>query len=351
MGELFIEHRDPLFGIIILILLIAVIFLVTYFWNLRAQRRREQSLKKFSQLFDHSSVDKDAKALFERGADFGATLGFLAETYSKAGEYDKAIKIYLAMLEQTQESGEKLLLLESLGETYFKAGFLERAKKIFLEVLKNAPRNPKALFWLMQACENLGQFDEALEALDCLLELGEKSERVKFNHAYLSAKRVLADPFLPLESKREELLELLQNEPRLFRVVLGHLKSFELPLFWKKIVGSDYSLEVMDWLWNIPWESIPFDIISKDKNLMDIYRAKGYVKDAEACEKFELEVLRVMNLYSSKKADLSFEYRCHACKSLFPVEFERCPSCGELLSGSLILKIRKSRNETNLSFL
>lgn len=357
MGDLFITHRDPLFGVIILVLLVATISLTSYMWNLHSHRRRENSLKKFSQLFSHS-IDKDAKELLLNGAESSALLAILARGYYQSGDFEHAIKIYLSILENSSQISEKLQILEDLGEVYFMAGFLERSKKIFLEALKNAPRNPKALFWLMRVYEQLGQYEEALEALDCLMELGENDERVRLSHAYLSAKRILADSFMPLDKKRESLLLDLEREPRLLRIVLSYFRTFEVPLFWETLCRFDQAgkvqiCEMIDMLWNIEKSEIPFALLAEDSEILDVYRARGYVssKSDRVCAKFELEAVRIMGLYSKVHADLDFEYRCHACKMISPLEFERCPSCGELLSGNLILKIRKSRNEESNSFL
>lgn len=349
MGELFIEHRDPLFGIAIFVLLVAVVFLLAYMGNLRSQKRQEESLRRFSTLFETSSVDREARALLGGTGDFEGRLRFLAETYHRAGDYDKAIKIYLALLEQSRDLGAKLSLLEALGETYFKAGFLERAKKIFLEVLKNVPRNPKALFGLVQVCEDLGQFDEALEALDCLLELGEAEAWVKHSHAYLSAKRLIGDSFMSAQARQEELLKWLAREPRLWRLVIGYFKGHERALFWELLLKENRALEVADLLWNLTPEEIPWERVATSKALLELYRAKGYLNDGEACERFELEALRVMREHSKLRADLGFEYRCDLCGGSFPLEFDRCPSCRELLSGALILKV--CRYEASLSFL
>ncbi|MGP1579473.1 MAG: tetratricopeptide repeat protein [Wolinella sp.] len=351
MGDLLFGHRDPLFGIIILILIIATIFIVTHIWNLRAQKHKEESLKRFARAFEYSGVDKEAQLLMGQGEHIPLALRYLAKTYEKAGEYDKSIKIYLAILEHPCELSEKLLLFESLGETYFRAGFLERSKKIFLEILKNMPRNSHVLFLLMQACEKLGQFDEALEALDCLLELGERHEEIMISYAYLSAKRLLGDSFISIKRRNSELLVWLAREPRLLRLILSYFKGFDMAVFWDLVGETPQVIEVADILWNLPREQISFETLNQNPALLELYRAKGYINDEVVCERFELEALRVINRHCAQKADLDFEYHCHACKGIFPVDFERCPSCAELLSGNLVLKIRKSRNEADFSFL
>ena len=60
----------------------------------------------------------------------------LASTFLKQGNYNKAISVYLALLNVVENKVQKEELLELLGSTYFKGGFLQRSKDIFLKILK-----------------------------------------------------------------------------------------------------------------------------------------------------------------------------------------------------------------------
>ena len=64
-------------------------------------------------------------------------------------DYNKAISVYLTLLEHVNDRVKKEELLELLGTTYFKGGFLQRSKDIFLRILKFSPRNKNALKYLL----------------------------------------------------------------------------------------------------------------------------------------------------------------------------------------------------------
>ena len=68
--------------------------------------------------------------------------------------------------------------------------------------------------------------------------------------------------------------------------------------------------------------------------------------DFKVCDIFELENMRILHLkHSNLKATLSFEYRCHSCKQIFPLKMLVASSCGELLNSDVIYKVQKVRDE------
>ncbi|MDL0082193.1 hypothetical protein NYG90_05820 [Helicobacter sp. XJK30-2] len=69
-------------------------------------------------------------------------------------------------------------------------------------------------------------------------------------------------------------------------------------------------------------------------------------KDSRICiEIFELEVLRVLAEHSTQRGELSFEYRCHHCKNLFPFDSYRCPICAKMGEMDLVYKIIKHHTQ------
>ncbi|RAX57619.1 hypothetical protein CCZ01_05625 [Helicobacter monodelphidis] len=348
MGELFKFFRDPLFGVAILIAIIAFIVLATYFWNLHTRKKQEDSLKDFSRLFESVSVDEIARETLLKLGESLPALRFLAETYFRIGDYERSIKLYMAILECDLESSSRLNFLYSLGEVYYYAGFLERSKKILLEVLKNNPRNPEALSLLMRSYEALGLYDEALDALSCLQELGlpEKSERL--NRGYLNLKKI----FQQNQPQKKEIFYWLESDSRLWTFVLEKLQALQRDWFWEAYLTQKRSEELLDLLWNLPKDEL-LSRAEQTNNLIlkDVCAAKGFMQIQNHCYIFELEVLRSLQILGGVKGDLEFSYRCEECKGSYPLRFERCLSCGALLSGELTYKIRKVRDENGLSFL
>ncbi len=95
----------------------------------------------------------------------------LASTFLHKGDFNKAITVYLALLEHVTDRVKKEELLELLGTTYFKGGFLQRSKDIFLKILKFSPRNRQALTYLLLVYEKLKEYDKAKEVIESLDEL------------------------------------------------------------------------------------------------------------------------------------------------------------------------------------
>ncbi|EAL4098630.1 hypothetical protein K5I93_001810, partial [Campylobacter jejuni] len=142
MDFFFVEYRDPLVGLIILTILVFVVAVANYIWKIFASKDEEQKLEKFIKKFEMDNAHKEL--LRNSSLSFG-NLSFLAEIFTKSGEFEKATQIYLIALEKCKDKQEREFIFLSLAKVYFKAGFLERAKEVLLQALKLRPRNIQAL--------------------------------------------------------------------------------------------------------------------------------------------------------------------------------------------------------------
>ncbi|PAF54581.1 hypothetical protein BKH42_00780 [Helicobacter sp. 13S00482-2] len=359
-------YRDPLFGITILIAIIAIVALADYSRNRNRSKKRSQSLINLAKSYEYSGLNDGVMEFLSLAHNPIPTLMFLAQTYAKSGDSEQAIKIYLSILEKTSESKDKIPVLQALGVTYFNAGFLQRAKNIFIEILKSFPRNSNALSYLMRTYESMGQYKKALEVLDCLdeVEFGSDDKdrfedkndhqlldiEISENKVILDSKNYLYlmmltnDNFLSFEQKQNQINSLFIKAPSLQKVILSYLKTYNLPMFWNHIITLEYVNNFIDLLWSFGKEDLPMNLLGSSQRILDVYRAKGFIDDKKECEIFELELLRLSHHYSHLKAGIDFEYRCHSCKSIFPFDSYRCPSCSELGMMDLILKPRKIKN-------
>lgn len=350
MRDIAFIYRDPLFGITILIAIIAIVALADYSRNRYRSKKRSQSLKNLAKSYEYAGLNEGVMEFLSLAHNPAPTLMFLAQIYAKSGDSEQAIKIYLSMLEKTSESKDKIPILEALGITYFNAGFLQRAKNIFLEVLKSYPRNSGVLSYLMRTYESMGEYKKALEVLDCLdeLEFGSdsKNNEITDNKNYLHLMMLINENFLSLSQKQNQIIALIQQAPSLQKMALHYLKTYNQSLFWEQIAFLKNARNFVDLLWEFPKEKIPFEILKDSQSVLDIYRAKGYVNDKKECDVFELEVLRILSLESLHfKGSIDFEYRCHNCKSIFPFDSYRCPTCSALGMMDLILKLREIKNQ------
>lgn len=171
MPNLSAIYNDSLFGVILLLVLIALIALIDYLRNYYREYKRALALKSLSKNYEYIDANLDAKALLDMSHDSVKTLMFLAHTYAKVGNNEQAIKIYLAIIESLNSASEKLPILRELGIIYYHTGFLQRSRDIFLQILKSYPKDAKALEYLIKIYEGTAEYKDALITLSCLEEL------------------------------------------------------------------------------------------------------------------------------------------------------------------------------------
>ncbi len=345
LDKIIFIYRDPLFGITILVAIILVLVIADYGRNQYRLKKRQMDLKNFSESYGDGSLSDEIMEFFMLAKKPVATLLFLADTYHRAGDSASAIKIHLAILQKVNNISEKIIILESLGITYFKAGFLQRAKTIFLEVLKNHPYNYQILMYLIQTYENMGQYQEALDTLECLDEVSTKKQQDKntITRTYLSFMVLSGENFLSLKKKTKEITALMRHSKCIDRLGLGYLYTYDRAYFWRELLEFKNVEFCFDILWQLKKDEIPLESIQNHSAIMDVYRAKGYVKDDVECEIFELETLRILHKNAKIKGDLLFEYRCHNCKNIFPFDNYRCAVCSNVGEMDLIYKIKEKK--------
>ena len=210
----FVEFRDPIFGLVVLVAAVLVIAVFSYAWGVFKSKDEKAEIAGFLKKFGKSQglSDENKQLLINSGADT-ATMCFLAGTFSKSGYFEKAINVYAVALERAKNRAAKEQIFTDLGQTYFKAGFLERAKSVFLEALKISPRNQIALKSLTIIFEKLKDYVGALQALDALQELG---DGVRAQTAYIKALQILADKSKDEAAKINEILALKDEFARKF---------------------------------------------------------------------------------------------------------------------------------------
>lgn len=350
MNELTQIYRDPLFGIAILLGIIALVILGDYYRNYYRKKQRQKSLNTLVKSYEHNGLFDGISEFLKVSKDPIPTLVFLAKSYANGGDNQQAIKIYLTLIEQFDDMQKKIEILQELGILYLRAGFLQKAKEIFLEILNLNPRNLKILYKLIELYEILGDFQSAYDALECVEEniaemTIEKKSKLKLAQDYFLAQLL----FNSREENREEkLCDLMHKQPLLQKLILSHFKLHNPKLFWENLPSSGWE-NYIDLLWDFSPEQIPLSII-KHSPCIELYQAKGYYP-AKECSNFHLETLRLFTSYSMQKATLSFSYTCPHCKGEFPFDTFRCSSCGELGVLHLNLKPQRVKSEKNYSLL
>jgi tetratricopeptide (TPR) repeat protein len=330
LDGLFLEYRDPLVGFIVLFAIIFAVSFLTYTYGSYKEKKARREYRKLLKRFELGTLkDEDYVHLYTTyNLPFDSIL-LLASTFLHKGQYNKAISVYLSLLEHVEDRVKKEELLELLGTTYFKGGFLQRSKEIFLKILKFSPRNKKALHHLQLIYEKLKDFNDVTDVINVLEELGED---VKKQRVYINALQILNDPLLSFDKKSQELLNLNKQDNLIQKLVIQFLLKFNKEYFWQNL--ENFNLKnCEDILWEQPIDKIDIQKVKNNKFLAELYSAKGYINSVKQSDKFEFNVMIALNdRQDIAKTDLNFEYICSSCKSLHPIYESRCPHCQAILS-------------------
>lgn len=323
MNTLFIEFRDPLFGIIIFFALIFIIAFVSYWWGRLRSKEDHRYLERFLRSFNRAPSEAQLRHEIGSSAVSQKSWLLIAQTYVQNGDFEQAVDIYKHLLEQHSDPVRRRELLLLLAQAYFKAGFLERCEKILLKILGRFPRTPQALNLLLFTYERLRAFDKALEVLEPLDELGHAVDK---DRRYLEAMRLIQDTNTPVTERCLRLAEQYREHGDMTYLTFEFLFRHDAALAWKALKPERAHL-IADILWNLPASQLDLDIITSDGYLRQLYSARGSVNLAQNSPVFELDVLIKLRQSGFDGATLQFEYLCGHCKQVFPFPFYRCEHC------------------------
>lgn len=340
-------YNDPLFSILLIIVIALIISVVTYAWGLYKQQKEEGNLLKFLDKFDSSECSLDTDDMpFEEHMLKPLTL--LAKAFENSGEYHKSINIYLYIIKHISDDLAKMELMERLGNTYLHAGFLERARSIYMEILRKRPRNIKVLYELGVVYEMMHKYDKAQEIIEPLNTLGEDTHTLS---KFLELSALTSNKVLSTEEKVVALQKILEEEPELYRQIVDTLLKLDTTEAWK-IIDPKRIKEIIDILWFLPNSQVDLDIITSNERLSTLYYAKGYPqKPSLHSGIFAVDMLATARENGFEEGDLLFSYLCKKCKQSFPVSFKRCPNCIAINSVEVEEKIAKASPKTDYSLL
>ncbi len=338
-------YDDPLFSILLIISIALIISMVTYGWGVYKQQKEQENLLKFLEKFDSSECSLDTSEM-QFDPHMLKPLALLAHAFDNAGEYHKAIGIYLYLIKNISQDHLKIEFMEKLGSTYFHAGFLERARNIFEEILRQKPRNTKVLNELGIVYERMHNFLKAKEVIEPLDMLGEETHFLK---AFLAFSELVWDKAIDLQTKTEKLSSLLESQPQLYRETVAALFRLDTHKAWQAVDASRLE-ELIDILWFLPLSQVSLDIITMNERLSTLYYAKGYLHQPfKSSSIFALDLLATAKENGFEDGDLHFTYLCKKCKQSFPVSFKRCPNCMALHTLKVEEHIAKADSETDYS--
>ncbi len=346
MESLFIEFRDPLFGVIIFFVLVFIVAFFSYWWGRYKIKEDDRALERFAKQFHRLPSEAELKSLIQSGGLSEKSWLLLAHAYEKGGDFEKAIEIYQSLIELRRDSNTRPDIMLLLGQIYLKAGFLERSKEIFLQILQAHPRSPQALQSLLLVYEQLRAFDRAIEVLEPLEELGIEVHKEKL---YLKVRALIGSSG-DGRDKALRLVEEFGTQRSLSYLAYEYLFSHAPDLGWRYLDQSQCG-RIADLLWRLEEVALDLDIIASNGYLRELFSARGVVDLAQGSDIFEFDVLIKLRRASERGATLQFEYLCRDCKQIFPFAFHRCPSCRAIDSVVAEPILTKELFESNHSFL
>ena len=347
MENILPAYNDPLFSILLIVVISLIIALATHGWGLYKQQKEKGNLLKFLDKFDSTECALDTTDMpFE--SHMFKPLTLLAKAFENSGEYHKAINIYLYLIKNTPDDPGKQELMERLGNTYLHAGFLERSRSIYIEVLRKKPRNIKVLYELGVVYEMMHEYEKAKEVIEPLELLGEATDTLK---NFIELSQIISSKTTSIQEKLNKLQLILKKEPTLYRQIIAVMLQLDTYMAWQ-IIDTEHIKEILDILWFLPNSQLDLDIITSNTELSTLYYAKGYLqKSATQSSIFSLNMLAIARKSGFEEGDLLFSYLCKKCKQSFPVSFRRCPNCMAINSVEVEEKIAKASPKTDYSLL
>ena len=303
-----------MFGLVVLVALVLVVAVGHYVWRIFAIKNQEKGLEGFIKKFEIADEHKD---LLRASSLSLENLHFLASVFTKSGEFEKAIQIYLIALEKIKDKNEQEVIFYDLAEVYFRAGFLQRSVEVLLNALNLRPRNEKALKLLKIVYLRLKKYNEVLQTLDALFELG-----------------------LDV-SKERAFIEILQNATNL----KSYTKSSNIDQ--NNDFVKRFLLENGDFSFHSDFKLI-IDVLYKSKEAIFLdddayFELFSAMKLAPKRQNYtfknsKLKMLEILN-DNNFKARLKFSYVCMHCKNQMPLFFYHCPICYEFGTCKILYEI------------
>ena len=345
MDFLSLDYRDPLYGIILLFIIMIVIYLSDYWVRYRKKKDSEKHISKFIKTYDNPSSLLQYKQLIQKEDLPLESIVLMAIAYESVGEYDKSIDIYSTLLKNlSRDSKEKVEVLTLLGKSYYKAGFLYKSRDIFVTSLKLQPKNLEALTYLVSIYENLREYDNAIEILNIIESMnGSMSEK----KLYFKVLSILHNEHLNNQTKISETIKLGIDKKivqrKLFEfVVTNNDKSLKIPLDVLHKFDYENIIDLID-----RKELFSEELIKQNPILAQIFTIKGLGDYAKSSDNFEINTLLKLKLAGDNSADLSFSYTCCNCKNSFPLYFYRCPVCKNINTASINTILVRNNYEKN----
>jgi lipopolysaccharide assembly protein B len=131
----------------------------------------------------------------------------LGSLFRRRGEVDRAIRIHQNLIARTSLSEEqKTLALSELGQDYMKAGLFDRAESLFLELVDLNAHSESALRFLLTIYQQEKEWYKAIHTAEKLQDIDAPSMSPEIAHYYCE----IAEEYLR-KNEDEQVFELLNR--------------------------------------------------------------------------------------------------------------------------------------------
>lgn len=346
MGSLFVDYRDPLFGIMAFLLIIATIATLSMFFGKLKNDTESRRIKRFLQKFPSGSDEGGYVKILEAHPDSLELLTNVAKAHYDGGDYEKALKIYLALLEWLSvfEKAKRAQILSCMGDIYTKSGFLQRSVDAYEQSLGLVARNQAVLEKLSRLYEKRGEYQKALEAVDALIEMGvDKQKERRFLEGVVSLKSAAT-----FDEKLSILESLCGFSPYFAREYLKELLLTDQKRA-ATFLSDKGDVRFLDILWSFELDEEIFKASANQvvKSVLAV-KTKRYEESVESGI-FELDIFTAAKSAKPNMAiELSFEFVCQKCGNLDIDYFFSCKCCGAIDECKVSPKITKVSQDSAL---
>lgn len=313
MDFFFTSYRDPIFGLIVLVAVVLLIIILSYFWGIFSNKNKQKIIDKFVQKFDRTS---DTSAIFLALSTLASQdLIKVGDALARNGDWENAVLMYLDALKKDGKLRQSLL--KKLGLAYIKTGFFERAKDAYMQLLATSPRDEQALKKLIFINEKLRDFKACYECCDALGAQNMQNTSVSELRAYLQGIQV-SQQDINITQKIELLSAIKPQTPFIKRLILEQKIANFSQIDADDLPALDYCVDLLD-----------------ERSLL-------LAKQENSQNSFILELLKAAKA-AKIPAKLAFDYECINCGANYPVYFTRCPNCMGANSTKVVAKISKEQ--------
>lgn len=346
MDNFFLDARDPLFSILILLSTIFLIVGTNYILMLVKNRN---SKKRFGHFLEElNNQKKTATFLEEMKKVSSKELFHLARLFFDHGDLDQTNNLCILLLnrEQNYQNIDLDEVVFLLATTYYKLGLMARTVDCLHKILQNNPRHVDSLKFLIIVHEKMGKFGQALKITESLQE---QKHFPKKDFAYLSIKKIIQNDNLSIRQKTNKLLKIYNQFHSFDREVFSFLFNNNLKIAWQNFDPSKCE-KYLDLFYGLSRDKIIEKECKNISILSELYTAKGYFNWASSSSIFELDLLIALKK-TSFDARLHFIYVCKNCHKTTPFVQSRCGFCYDLDSLHAKPLLKKSGLDAKESLL